>query len=103
VATLVLTSTDGHLAKLALDDARVHWPDADVRALAGGNKAWRHTDHPMEPGFDRATTEADDVWYKPYDHDEAVVRQHMEDYLTWEVALVEQVERDPTVSFPTFA
>ena len=99
---IVLTSTDGTLAKLAVADAAVHWPDAEISALAAGNKGWRHAGLDMEPGFDRATTEPDDVWYKPYDHDEAVVRQHMEDYLTWEVALVEQVERDPTVSFPTF-
>jgi hypothetical protein len=26
----------------------------------------------------------------------------MRDYLTWEVALVAQLERDPTVTFPTF-
>jgi rhodanese-related sulfurtransferase len=99
---IVLTSTDGTLAKLAVADAAQQWPDADIAALAAGNKGWRHAGFDMEPGFDRATSQPDDVWYKPYDHDEAVVRQHMEDYLTWEVALVEQVERDPTVSFPTF-
>jgi rhodanese-related sulfurtransferase len=105
VETLVLTSTDGQLAKLAVPDAAALWPDASVMALAAGNKGWRHGGHDMEPGFDRATTTADDVWYKPYDHDDAaeVVHQHMQDYLTWEVALVEQIERDPTVEFPTFA
>jgi hypothetical protein len=56
----------------------------------------------MEPGFDRGTTEANDVWYKPYDHEGSVVEQHMRDYLTWEIALVEQLDRDPTVSFPTW-
>ncbi len=102
VRTLVLTSTDGQLAKLAVEDAQQHWPDATVLALAGGTKGWRHAGHAMEPGFTRPTTGADDVWYKPYDHDGDVVRQHMQDYLTWEIALVEQLERDPTVSFPTF-
>ncbi|MGA0238472.1 MAG: rhodanese-like domain-containing protein [Acidimicrobiales bacterium] len=102
--SIVLTSTDGQLAKLAVPDARTHWPDADVVALAGGNKGWRHAGHDMEPGFERATTTPDDVWYKPYDHDEPgdVVHRHMQDYLTWEVALVEQIERDPTVGFPAF-
>lgn len=102
VGTLVLTSTDGQLAKLAVPDAQQAWPDADVVALAGGNKAWRHAGHDMEPGFDRATTTPDDVWYKPYDHDGDVVAQHRRDYLTWEVALVDQLERDPTVRFPSF-
>ena len=101
VATLVLTSTDGQLAKLAVADARDHWPETDVVALTGGNKAWRHAGYDMEPGFTRPTTTDDDIWYKPYERDDAV-GQHMVDYLTWEVALVAQIERDPTVSFPSF-
>jgi rhodanese-related sulfurtransferase len=101
--TVVLTSTDGQLAKLAVPDAQRHWPDAEVLALAGGTKGWRHAGHDMEPGFTRPTTEPNDVWYKPYDHDDEVVADHMQAYLTWEIALVEQLDRDPTVSFPTFA
>ena len=102
VDTLVLTSTDGQLAKLAVADAEPHWPGTEVIALAGGTKGWRHAGHDMEPGFTRSTTDADDVWYKPYDHDDAVVAEQMQAYLTWEIALVEQLERDPTVSFPVF-
>lgn len=102
VRTLVITSTDGQLAKLAVEDAQRHWPDATVLALAGGTKGWRHADHDMEPGFTRPTTDANDVWYKPYDHDGDVAEQHMQAYLTWEIALVEQLDRDPTVSFPAF-
>jgi len=99
---LVLTSTDGQLAKLAVADAQLHWPDTEIVALASGNKGWRHAGHEMEPGFDLATTEANDLWYKPYEI-EGAVEQHMRDYLTWEIALVEQLDRDPTVSFPTFS
>ena len=104
VSTLVLTSTDGVLAKLAVPDAARLWPEAEVLALAGGNKGWRHGGHDMEPGFTRPTTEPDDVWYKPYDHDDSaeVAARHMQDYLTWEVALVDQIARDPTVDFPSF-
>ena len=100
---LAITSTDGQLAKLAVPEAQALWPNATVVALASGNKGWRHADHPMEPGFDRATTEANDVWYKPYDHEGTVVEQHMRDYLTWEIALVEKIDRDPTVTFPTWS
>ena len=99
--TIVLTSTDGTLAKLAVADAAAHWPEAEILALTAGNKGWRHAGLDMEPGFERATTTPDDVWYKPYDHDAEVAAKHMQDYLTWEVALVAQIERDPTVSFPT--
>jgi hypothetical protein len=101
VDRVVLTSTDGVLARLAVADAQAQWPEAEVFALAAGNKGWRHAGYEMEPGFTRPTTDPDDVWYKPYDHADAV-RQHMEDYLAWEVALVEQLERDVTVSFPSF-
>jgi rhodanese-related sulfurtransferase len=100
---LALTASDGRLAKLAVPEAAALWPDAEVVALAAGNKGWRHADYDMDPGFDRATTDANDVWYKPYDHDDDdAVEQHMRDYLTWEIALVEQLDRDPTVSFPSF-
>lgn len=104
VGQLVLTSTDGQLAKLATAEAASLWPDADVSALAGGNKGWRHAGHDMEAGFSKPTTAANDVWYKPYDHDDgdAAVERRMQEYLTWEIALVEQLERDPTVSFPSF-
>ncbi len=104
VQTLVITSTDGQLAKLTVPDAQAVWPDASVVALAGGNRAWRHGDNPMEPGFERPTTKPDDVWYKPYDHDDgAAAPKHMQEYLTWEIALVDQLERDPTVSFASWA
>ena len=102
MAQLVITSSDGQLAKLAVAEAGAHWPDADIRALAGGTKSWRHAEQPMEPGFTRPTTDADDVWYKPYDHEDGVPEQHMQDYLTWEIALVEKIERDPTVEFEAY-
>lgn len=102
VSTLVLTSADGRLATIAVDDATRIWTSADVVALAGGNTSWRHAGHEMEPGLTRPTTEPNDVWYKPYDHVDDVVATHMQDYLTWEIALVDQLERDPTVAFPSF-
>lgn len=102
VQQLVLTSTDGQLAKVAVADAQAQWPNAEVMALAGGNRAWRHAELEMELGFELATSEPNDVWYKPYDHPGEVAEQHMRDYLTWEIALVDQIARDPTISFPAF-
>ena len=43
---------------------------------------------------------ADDVYYLPYDHADRV-EQAMRDYLTWEIALVEQLAREG-VRFPAF-
>ena len=111
-ATVVFTSSDATIARLAARDAASHWPDAEILALAAGNKGWRHAGHEMNTGFDRATTRAEDLWPKPYDHpddiddtgnvDESTRDQRKRDYLTWETGLVEQLERDPTVKFTSY-
>jgi rhodanese-related sulfurtransferase len=95
VNSLVLTSEDSVLAHLAAPEAAALWPEAKVRVLEGGNAAWSG---PTELGVERATTTRDDVWYKPYDH-EADYAKHAREYLAWEVALVEQIRRDPTIRF----
>jgi rhodanese-related sulfurtransferase len=103
--TVVLTSTDGTLAKLAVAEAAAHWPRAEVLALAAGNKGWRHAGLDMEPGFDRATTTADDVWYLPHDHPvpdggdgAALLAERIEAHLAWEADLIDRAgpgHRDP--------
>ena len=100
--TLLLTSEDGVLAQLAAPEAAAAWQDAEILVLEGGNSAWFDASLPAEEGLDRATTANDDVWYKPYDHPGDVLKQHMQDYLDWEVALVEQIKRDPTIKFKAF-
>ena len=92
---LTLTSEDGVLAQLAAPEVLALWPHANVQVLHGGNAGWKG---PWESGHERATTARDDVWYKPYDHD-AGFEQHARDYLAWEVALIEQIKRDPTIRF----
>ncbi len=99
---LLLTSEDGLLARLAAPEAKAFWPSAEILVLAGGNAAWFAAGLPIEQGLDRATTAADDVWYKPYDHPGDVLKRHMQDYLDWEVALAEQIKRDPTINFKAF-
>jgi rhodanese-related sulfurtransferase len=95
---LVLTSEDGTLAHLTAPEAAAQFPQADVAVLDGGNQAWKG---PTESGVERATTERDDVWYKPYDH-ASDYKKHARDYLSWEVALVEQIKRDPTIRFRSY-
>jgi hypothetical protein len=94
--SLVLTSEDGVLAHLAAPEAAALF--SQVSVLEGGNAAWRG---PTESGVERATTTRDDVWYKPYDHN-ADYLKHARDYLDWEVALVEQIRRDPTIRFRAY-
>jgi rhodanese-related sulfurtransferase len=95
---LLLTSEDGVLAHLAAAEVAALWPKAQVRVLDGGNAAWKGS---WESGSERATTARDDVWYKPYDH-EAGFEQHAREYLEWEVALLEQIKRDPTIRFQKY-
>ncbi len=99
--TIVLTSEDGLLAHLAAPEAAALWPAAEIRVLEGGNAAWFAADAPIEAGIERATTTTDDVWYKPYDHAQDYAR-HARAYLTWEVGLVEQIKRDPTIRFRAY-
>ena len=98
IDTLILVSPDGALARLAAPEAAGIWDAAQVLVLDGGTRAWQAAGLPVETGIDRPTTAADDIWYKPYDHP-GEVRDKMQGYLDWEVALVEQMERDGTVSF----
>lgn len=98
---ILLTCEDGTLARLAAADTAAQWPGADIRVLEGGNAAWFAAGLPVESGLARATTANDDVWYKPYDY-ETDVEKHMKAYLDWEVALVEQIKRDPTIQFRAF-
>jgi rhodanese-related sulfurtransferase len=99
--TLVLTSEDGVLAHLAASEASALWPEAEVRVLDGGNAAWVAAGRETESGIERATTTLDDVWYKPYEQPHAY-EEHARAYLTWEVALVEQIRRDRTVRFRAY-
>ncbi len=96
--TLTLTSEDALLAHLAAPDVEKLWKGATVRVLEAGNAGWKG---PWEPGVERSTTARDDVWYKPYDH-AADYEKHARDYLAWEVALVEQIKREPAIRFRKF-
>ena len=96
---VVLTADDPVLVELALAEAR-SLTTTPVDALIGGNPAWVAAGQPTESGLTHIEGDTDDVWYKPYEHREAQ-EKFMQDYLTWEVALVEQLERDGTTRFRT--
>jgi hypothetical protein len=69
-----------------------------VRALAGGTAAWRSAGLPLVQGTEHLANPAEDVWYRPYDRhgpNEAA----MKEYLTWEIDLVHQIERDGDARF----
>ncbi|HUN49047.1 MAG TPA: rhodanese-like domain-containing protein, partial [Stellaceae bacterium] len=94
---LVTTSPDGVLARLAAQDLAA-LTSVPVQVLAGGTAAWRQAGLPMLPGADQMASPAEDVWYRPYDRarDQEAA---MKEYLSWEVDLVRQIERDGDTRF----
>jgi rhodanese-related sulfurtransferase len=97
---LVLTSPDGIIARLAAPEA-AQCTRAPIKVLQGGTDAWRAAGLPMESGMSHVADTTDDVWYRPYDRT-AKVEEAMQEYLTWEVNLVKQIERDDDVKFRAF-
>ncbi len=97
---VILTGDDLDLCRFAAADLLQGATAAQVRVLEGGNAAWRAAGLPLESGGP-AESNPEDVWYKPYD-EVSSIEDHMRAYLTWEVALVEQMERDPDLVFKRY-
>jgi len=97
---VVCTSPDGLLARFAAADLSALLK-REVSALAGGTAAWRAAGLPVESGATNMLEPPEDVYYKPYDH-QSQVEAAMQDYLQWEVALLEQIRRDPDCRFKDF-
>ncbi|MGE0713877.1 MAG: rhodanese-like domain-containing protein [Alphaproteobacteria bacterium] len=95
--TVVLTSSDGMFARLAAPEA-ARILGRPVMALDGGTRAWKAAGLPLATGFENMADAPDDVWYRPYDRDTGI-EEAMHQYLTWEVDLVGQVERDGDARF----
>jgi rhodanese-related sulfurtransferase/predicted metal-dependent enzyme (double-stranded beta helix superfamily) len=95
---IVCTSPDGVLARFAAADLAALL-GREVRALEGGTAAWRAAGYPLDRGGEGRWLEPpEDVYYKPYDH-KTQVEAAMQDYLQWEIALLEQIARDPDCGF----
>jgi rhodanese-related sulfurtransferase len=101
--SFVVTGDDLVLAALtARDLARVSdWP---VSILRGGNAAWREAKLPLNSGFERLATPADDIFRQPFLWGQF---EPMSDdfktaayaYFEWELQLVEQLDRAAELSF----
>jgi rhodanese-related sulfurtransferase len=94
--TLVLTSEDGVLAGLAVAEARA-LVNVPVRTLKGGNAAWAATGIPLSTDLKMAD-EPLDVWLKPYER-AGDPKNAMNEYLSWEVDLLERIKQDGTTNF----
>jgi rhodanese-related sulfurtransferase len=93
---VILTSEDGVLAGLAVDEARaltkmpVYW-------LKGGNAAWSAAGFPLSTS-PKMADDAVDVWLKPYER-QGDPKDAMNEYLSWEIDLLQRIERDGTTNF----
>jgi rhodanese-related sulfurtransferase len=95
---VVVTSPDGALARLAMEELEGLTRGA-VRVLEGGTAAWRSAGLPMEADPNVPPDAACvDVYLRPYDRNSGV-EEAMRAYLSWEINLVNEVARDGTVRF----
>ena len=73
-----------------------------VVVLTGGTQAWANSGYELATGLENMVDERDDTWLKPYDH--AIgVEDRMRAYLTWEVDLLKDIERDGDHRFRLFS
>jgi rhodanese-related sulfurtransferase len=95
---VVITSPDGMLARLAVPEVE-GLTSAEVHVLDGGTDAWHAFGRPLVR--DRTTPPDDaciDFYLRPYDRNSGV-QEAMNAYLSWEIDLVREIERDRTVAF----
>ena len=98
---VILTSPDGRLATLAANDLTSIGKDAVV--LAGGTASWEDAGFSTEAGMTNMLSPTDDVYLRAYDRTEpAEIEKAMNDYLTWEIALVDQIAKPGGITFKTY-
>jgi rhodanese-related sulfurtransferase len=99
--TIVLTSPNGDLAKLAAADLE-GVASVPVKVLAGGTQAWVAAGLPLEDGAANMADEADDVWLSARElgknREEAML-----EYLAWEINLVNDMATDDDHRFQVAA
>jgi rhodanese-related sulfurtransferase len=111
---VVLTSPDGVLARLAVDEVKAlvagagaagaaggsgAREPAEVLVLEGGTEAWHAFGRPLVKDRTNPPDEACiDAYLRPYDRNSGV-EEAMNAYLSWEIELVHQIEQDDTIAF----
>ena len=93
---VVLTSEDGVLAGLAVEEARA-LTTVPVRWLRGGNAAWAAAGFPLSADA-KLADEPLDAWLKPYERP-GDPKTAMNEYLSWEIDLLSRIARDGTTNF----
>ena len=95
---IVLTSPDGSLAPAATAEIAA-LTQAPVTVLRGGTAGWVARGGVLEASrTDPADEDCVDFYLRPYDRNSGV-QEAMHAYLSWEIDLVHEIERDGTVVF----
>ena len=94
---LVVTADDEALARLAAADLAREL-DAPVRCLEGGNEGWTAAGYPMTAADPSFLDAPDDVRIR-VNEDEGGMEKAMNDYLEWEIGLVDDIARDGTAAW----
>jgi rhodanese-related sulfurtransferase len=95
---IVLTSPDGALARFACEEVK-GMTKAEVLVLDGGTNAWRAAGHPTVADRTNPPDESCiDFYLRAYDRNSGV-EEAMNAYLTWEIDLVNEIQRDGTIAF----
>ncbi len=96
----VISADQEAMTALCATDLARH-TSARISGLSGGYSAWSGAGFAPEAGLERMLVVPEDAYHRPYDREQGKERA-MQDYLDWEVALVDQMKRDDTVRFPVF-
>jgi rhodanese-related sulfurtransferase len=99
--TIVFTSSDGELARLAAAEWNGRGP-APVLALSGGTAAWVAAGHTLERGATRMASAPDDMRLRAREQSRSV-EDAMRAYLEWEIELVNQMATDDDQRFKVLA
>ena len=95
---IVVTSPDGSLAPAAVAEIAA-LTQAPVTVLRGGTAGWVARGGVLEASrTDPADEDCVDFYLRPYDRNSGV-EEAMHAYLSWEIDLVHEIERDGTVAF----
>jgi rhodanese-related sulfurtransferase len=98
---LIIISTDVKISALAALDIVKYYKDVSI--VEGGTLAWEAADLPMEGGLNNVLSVPNDVYLRAYDREDPIeVENAMNDYLNWELGLVEQIARPGGVTFSVF-
>jgi len=92
---LALTSNDGLRAAWVADELKEAFPD--VAVIAGGNTAWAKYGFALEQASDDALKQVRDV--PPWPYAEKDRQKAFDEYLAWEIRLLDEVSADPSVQY----